>query len=310
MTQLITNESQYKGGFFPTIPSRVSGQDTLLIGVDGIPRLVDDYLTTRDIRKGNYNKVVRVTTSLFTLDIVLKASSKNAPYQFDVTVGVDCRVSNSVAYYMSKSTHHIENSLNTALSRVVTQEAKKFELTDDGVNSGILSKLQTKEQYLLETLGITYTVVSVEAKPDADAERNFIKKMTDQKLNVMVEKNRLAETGKLTSRNMEEAIMGQVADGKIDMKSALEQLSHSNRSEGYNKLQDIERLIAFVRKLQTDNLISDDEAGQRINEFLRALPANISNNGNPMGVKTSLLEDNPIENDDTLDDLLSDGGNK
>lgn len=307
MTQLITNESEYKSDLFPTIPSRVHGQDTLLIGADGIPRLVDDYLTTRDIRKGNYNKTARVATSLFTLDIVLKVTSKNAPYKFDVTVGVDCRVSDSVSYYMAKSTYDIESSLNTPLLRIITQEAKKFELTDDGVNDGILSKLKEKERYLLETLGITYSVVSVEAKPDSDAERNFIKKITDQKLNIMVEQNRLVETSKLTSRNMEEAIMGQVADGKIDMKTALEQLSHSNRSEGYNKLEDIERLIAFVRKLQTDNLISDDEAGQRINELLRTLPANIPNISNSMGVKAPLLEE---KSDSTLDDLLSGGGDK
>lgn len=122
----------------------------------------------------------------------------------------------------------------------------------------------------------------MEAKPDADAERNFIKKMTDQKLNVMVEQNRLVETGKLTSRNLEEAIMGQVADGKIDMKTALEELIQANRREGYAKLEDINRLIDFVRKLQTDNFISDDEAGQRINELLQTLPANVPN-GNLIG---------------------------
>lgn len=309
MIQLVTYESEYKGGFFPTIPSRVLGQDTLLIGSDGVPRLVDDYLTTRDIRKGNFNKIARVSTSLFTLDLVLKATSKNAPYKFDVTVGVDCRVSNSIVYYMGRSTHDLENSLSTALSRVVTPEAKKFELTDDNVNHSILHKLQEKEKYFLEILGITYTVVSVESKPDADAEGNFIKKMTDQKLNVMIEQNRLVETGKLTSRNLEEAIMGQVADGKIDMKTALEELIQANRREGYAKLEDINRLIDFVRKLQTDNFISDDEAGQRINELLQTLPANVPN-GNLIGVKTPLIEEKTDERDTTLDELLPDEGDK
>ncbi len=309
MIQLITNESEYKGGLFPTIPSRVPGQDTLLIGSDGIPRLVDDYLTTRDIRKDNFNKTARVSTSLFTLDIVLKATSKNAPYKFDVTVGVDCRVVNSIAYYMAKSVHDFESSLSTALSRVVTPEAKKFELTDDHVNDSILHKLQEKENYCLEILGITYTVVSVEARPDADAERNFIKKMTDQKLNVMIEQNRLVETGKLKSRDLEAAIMGQVADGKTDMKTALEQLIQAKRKEGYEKLEDIERLIAFIRKLQTDNFISDDEAGQRINELLQTLPADVPN-GSPMSLKVPLIEEKAGASDSTLDELLPDEGDK
>lgn len=310
MIQLITSESEYKGGLFPKIPSRVTGQDTLLVGIDGVPRLVDDYLTTRDIRKGNFNKITRISTSLFTLDIALKATSKNAPYQFDVSVGVDCRVSNSVAYYMSKDVHDVESSLRTALSRIVNQEAKKFELTEDNVGDSILDKLKEREEYFLEALGITYSVVSVESKPDANAESNFIKKMTDQKLNVMVEQNRIVETGKLTSRNMEEAIMGQVADGTIDMKTALEQLSNSNRSDGYNKLEDIERLVGFVRKLQEDNLISDDEAGQRINEFLRTLPVSAVKSENLIGEKISLPEEETDESDSTIDDLLSDGGDE
>jgi len=88
----MVNEIKFENSLFPKIPSRVSGQDTLLIGTDGIPCLADDYLTTRDIRKGNYNKMIRVSAYLFMLNIALKAISKNAPHQFDV--------------YMAKSTHH------------------------------------------------------------------------------------------------------------------------------------------------------------------------------------------------------------
>ena len=309
MMQMITNETEYRGGLFPTIPSQVPGQDTLLIGEDGIPRLVDNYLSTRDIRKGNYIKIARVSTAMFTIDISLKATSGNSPYQFDITIGIDCRVSNSVAYYMSRSAYNIESSINTALLRFVAPEAKRFELVDESVSDAILHKLKEKEQYFLENLGITYAVVSVNARPDADAEQNFIKKMTDQRLNVMVEQNKITETGKLMSRNMEDAIIGQVADGKIDMKTALEQLSSANRSEGYNKLEDMERLFAFVRKLQKDNLISDDEAGQRVNELLSTLPLQMSSSINPMDVKSTVIEEKPTaSNDNTLDDLLADGG--
>ena len=307
MAQLITSDVEYKGGLFPTIPSRVPGQDTLLVGVDGIPRLVTDHLTVRDIRKGNFNKEVRVSTALFSTDVSLKAASKNAPYQFDVLVGVDYRVTNSVAYYMAKSSQNIEGSINTGLSRIVTQVAKRFELTNEGVSDDILDRLQEKEPYHLETLGITYTVASVEAKPDADAERNFIKKMTDQELNVMVQRHLNVQTSKLDSRNMEEAIMGRVASGEIDMQTALLELSKINRAEGYSKLGDMEHLISFVRKLQTDNLISDEEAGQRINEFLKLLPSNMQNNGDPMSVKAPLLEEKSTQNDDTLDKLLEEG---
>ena len=302
-SQIITSESEYKAGLFPIVPPRVQGQDTLLVGTDGIPRIVDEYMTTRDIRRGNYNKLIRISTSLFTLDITMKATSKNAPYKFDVVLGVDCHVSDSCAYYMAMKTHSIESSLNTALSRIVTQEAKKFELTDDEINDNILSKFYNRD-FRIETLGISYNVVSVDAVPDSEAERNYIKKMTDHTLTVKMEEHKASETQKLTSRNMESAIIAQVTDGKIDMKTALEQLSQSNRSEGYNKLEDIERLINFVRNLQKDNLITDDEAGQRINEFLRAIPASLPNTGETLTVNAPRLEEKSSVADETLDDLL------
>jgi len=304
MTLLITSESDYQGGLFPTIPARVPGQDTLLIGADGIPRLVDDYLTTRDIRRGNYNKVARVSKASFTLDITLKATSKDAPYEFDVTIGVDYRVSDSVVYYMSKSTHNLEDSLTTALSRIVNQEARRFELIDGRASDGILEKLQSRAQYILEAIGITYSVVSVEAKPGADAE--FIKQMTTHKHNVLVEQNRIAETEKLKSRSMAEAIIGQVTDGKIDMKEALEQLIHANRTEGYSKLEDIQHFITFFHKLQKDSLISDATTEQYINEILRTLPSGMTSAMSNVSIGSPQLEEVAATHDDTLNELFPD----
>lgn len=310
MIQLTITESEYTSSLFPVIPTRVQGYDTLLVSLDGIPRLVDDYLTTRDIRKGNFNKLVRIPTTPFSLDVFIKATSKNAPYKFDICVGVDCRICNSVAFYIAKSNYDIEKSLNTALTRIVAPEAKKYELTDEGSSDGILFRLQEKEQYLLEALGIAYTVEAVDAKPDANAENNFIKKLTDQKLNIQIEQSKIKEINKLSSRNMEDAILGQVAEGKIDLKTALEQVIQSNRTDNYNKLDDIQKLIEFVQKLRNDSLITDDEAGQHINEILRALPSTNSDGiSKPTIDHISQIEEKNDEDDYTLDDLFSDEEN-
>jgi hypothetical protein len=72
MTNLVASENAYSGGLFPKLPDRVNDQDTLLVSADGIARKVDDFLTTRDVRKGNFNKVARVSTALFSLDVSLK----------------------------------------------------------------------------------------------------------------------------------------------------------------------------------------------------------------------------------------------
>jgi hypothetical protein len=302
-------ENAYVGGLFPKIPDRVSGQDTLLVSADGIARKVDDHLTTKDIRKANYNKVVRVPTAPFSLDVKFKSVSKNKPYEFDVVVGVECKVNDSVAYYTNRALYDISDSISTALSRIVTPIAKAFELTDDSIDDAIYKKL-SEHGYTLESLGITYTVHSADAEPDSNAEK-FVKQMTDSTLNTRVEEHKAIQAERLTARNMESAIMRQVSEGKLDMKTALEQLSASNRQEGYNRLEDIERLVAFVRNLQEKNLITDDEAGQRINEFLGALPASLpnANMGKPMAMNAPQLEAKSVTSDETIGELLPDEEN-
>ena len=201
MTNLVASETAYNGGLFPKIPERVNGQDTLLISADGIARKVDDYTTTKDIRKGSYNKIARVSTAPFSLGITLKAVSKNKPYEFEVAIGVECQIKDSVAYYTNRATYDISGSISTALSRIVTPIAKAYELTDDNVDIGLYDKLSERE-YSLESLGITYSVHSADAEPAANA-ASFVKQMTDSTLNVRVEQHKVSEAEKLTARNME-----------------------------------------------------------------------------------------------------------
>lgn len=91
------------------------------------------------------------------------------------------------------------------------------------------------------------------------------------------------------------------------MKTALETLSNSNRQEGLNKLEDIERLIVFIKGLQEKNLITDSEMGQNVNKILQELPTGITGNGTNSGMKkTKQIESNNQDTDKTLDDLLPD----
>lgn len=205
MTNLISNEAVYSGGLFPKIPDRINGQDTLLISAQGIARKVDDYTTTKDIRKGGYNKVIRISTAPFSMDIKLKATSKNKPYEFDVEIGVEARVKDSVAYYTNKATYDISSSISTALLRMVTPIAKSYELTDDSLDSALMKELSNRD-FSLESLGITYTVHSADAEPDADAEK-YVKQMTDSTLTTRVQEHIAGEAEKLSSRNMESAII-------------------------------------------------------------------------------------------------------
>lgn len=275
MKELIASEMVYNGGLFPKIPDRVNGQDTLLVNSQGIARKVDDRLTTRDIRIGKYNKIVRVSTVPNSLDISLKAVSKNKPYEFIITIGVEYHVKDSVIFYMNRELHNVYDSISTALTRIINPIAKQYELTDDCIDSALWNKLSGCE-YHLEALGIIYSVHSADAEPSENA-TTFIKQMSDATLNVRVEQHKTVEAEKLTTRNMESAIMTKVASGEMDMKTALETLSSSNRTDGLNKIEDIERLIEFVQNLLNNNLITDFEAGQHINALLQNLPTNISN---------------------------------
>lgn len=304
MISLIANEFEYKCGLFPKFPKTIDGQDTLLINEKGGICLVNDHLTIKDIRIGGYNKVVRISNIPRSCDISFSSISKDKPYEFDITIGVTYYVENSVTYYINKESTDIFEGISAMLSRIIMPVAKQYELTDDSIDEAILNKLSENE-YRLESLGIVYSVISVNVKPASNA-MEFLKQMSDAKLNVRIEKNKIEEANKLTERNMESAIMSKVASGEMDMQTALETLSSSNRKEGFNKLEEIERLISFIRNLQEKNLVTDNEAGQYINRFLMGLPVSISNNNVSMGVNISQLEENAQSTDATIDDLFPD----
>lgn len=274
MKDLIASEMVYNGGLFPRIPDRIKGQDALLVNSQGIARKVDDRLTTKDIRIGKYNKIVRISTVPNSLDIKLRAVSKNKPYEFIIMVGVEYHVTDSVVFYTNRKLYDVSDSISTALTRIINPIAKQYELTDDCIDNALFDKLAGCE-YSLGALGITYSVHSADAEPSENA-TTFIKQMSDATLNVRVEQHKAVEAEKLTSRNMESAILTKVASGEVDMKTALETLSNLNRTEGLNKIEDIERLIEFVKNLLKNNLITDFEAGQHINALLQSLPTNIS----------------------------------
>ncbi len=304
MKELIASEMAYNGGLFPKIPDRVNGQDTLLVNSQGIARKVDDRLTTKDIRNGKYNKIVRISTVPNSLDISLKAVSKNKPYEFIITIGVEYRVKDSVVFYMNRELYDVSDIISTTLTRIINPIAKQYELTDDCIDNALFNKLSGCE-YFLEALGIIYSVHSTDAEPSENA-ATFIKQMSDATLNVRVEQHKAVEAEKLTARNMESAIMTKVASGELDMKTALETLSNSNRTEGLNKIENIERLIDFVNNLLKNNLISDFEAGQHINALLQSLPTNISNIKTLNGAMTPPNDKEDIKNDATLEALFSD----
>ncbi len=304
MNELIASEMAYNGGLFPKIPDRVNGQDTLLVNSQGIARKVDDWLTTKDIRIGKYNKIVRISTVPNSLDISLKAVSKNKPYEFKISIGVEYRVIDSVVFYMNRKLYDVSDIISTTLMRIINPIAKQYELTDDCIDNALFKKLSGYE-YSLEALGIIYSVHSTDAEPSENAAM-FIKQMSDATLNVRVEHHKAIEAEKLTARNMESAIMAKVASGELDMKTALETLSNSNRTEGLNKIDDVERLIKFIRNLLEHNLISDFEAERHVNTLLQNLPANISNIKTLNSAMTPPNDKEDIKNDATLESLFSD----
>jgi len=169
----IVRNEQYENGMFPTIPPVSDGTAVLLTDGEFPPVVIDSRLSIRRIRNGKYSRKITISTAVHQITIPFRVMSKNDPYQFDVSVSVDVRVSNPIVFFNSRITDAAE-ALRQNFSADIRRAAKSCSIRDFKTLDGeIYIILHTSNHETVDTqTGIAYQVTDVETRPDIDEDED------------------------------------------------------------------------------------------------------------------------------------------
>jgi len=165
---IIQNE-QYANGLFPVIPPVADGTAVLLTDGKFPPVAIDSRLSIRRIRNGKYSRKITISTAVHQITIPFRVMSKNDPYQFDVSVSADVRVSDPIIFFNSRITDAAE-ALRQSFSADIRRAAKTCAIRDfNTLDDEIYIILHTSDHETVDTqTGIAYQVTGVETRPDKD----------------------------------------------------------------------------------------------------------------------------------------------
>ena len=240
----ILREDSYSNGLFPSIPYIKKGVATVLTNGKTPPVIVDTQLSTRQIRKGRFNRIVEISTILHSINLNFSVLSKNDPYRFDVTVKINVRIIDPIAFLSSQITD-VPEALMMHFSPIIRRISKQGDILDYGSLEALIVQKLSEPDVFDDQSGITYTVIDAEVQPDATA-MEYVRQITDHELNTRIERHKadiMAEAISLKEK-MKSGIVGQQIDNMREM-------------------------INFLDELRDKGILSDAEVAENVKRWLK-----------------------------------------
>lgn len=257
--QFIAEEKKYHAGLCEPVPD-YRKTDTAILLVDGIHDdiIVNEYTSSRQIRKGKYKKIVEISTRPYTTEINLKSSSKEMTYFYDVYIKVVIQVKNPKTCYENRNLD-IESYVQKLVSISVKKITRKYSIMDSSLLEEDLNSQLAGETNEEGELGIIYRISTISAQFDHEAEK-YVQTIEKQKLDA--EAKRIARALKdQYTENYREAIMTQVAEGKLTEVEAIKKIAEY-------KDEEIRKLINNLNESIKNGLIKESEAREIFGQLL------------------------------------------
>ncbi len=285
--ELIIREEEYQNGLFPKVPTTGKrGAAFILTGGYSNDIVVDEHTTAKQIRKGKYTTLVEVSTLPYIKEIYFHTPSKEAHYTFEVYVKAVIQVKDPITFYENRNID-VDAYFENLFSLDVKKITRKYSILKyDDMDEELTRKLSSYNTFD-EATGFGYQISAVDAKPGKNAQE-YVEKLGKQRLEAEMKQDarKLSAGYKVT---YEDAIMTEVAEGKLSEAEAIQEIEAYNNSNFEGQYQRLERL-------KKDGYITDSEAR---NMVLPILERQRINNGIPQnndrGVE--LLEDDESDMD-------------
>ncbi|MEH2957587.1 hypothetical protein [Candidatus Merdisoma sp. JLR.KK006] len=258
--KLILKEERYESGLFPQIPNfRKRGSAFVLTEGSNDDILVTEHTTTKQIRKGKYNMLIEISTLPYMKELTFTSPSKEAAYSFDVYVKAVIQVDDPIRFYENRNLD-VDAYFNNLFLLDVKKVTRRYSiLSYDGMDNELTRKLSSYNTIDAAT-GFSYTISVVDAQPGEQAQE-YVERYSKQQLDASLKKN-ARELSKGFSVIFEEAVMTEVAEGRLSEMEAIVKIQEYNNSNFETKMNQL-------NKLREDGLITDKYARDSIKTALR-----------------------------------------
>lgn len=260
--KLIIKEEAYQNGFFPKVPKvGKRGSAFILTGGTSNDIIVDEHTTTKEIRQGKYNLLVEVSTRPYIKEIRFHSPSKETHYSFDVYVKAVIQVSDPILFYENKNID-VDAYFNNLFSLDVKKITGCYSILNySGMDDELTQRLSSYNT-IDNSIGFSYQISVVDATPGEKAQE-YVQKIGKQQLDAELKKNARNLAGSF-SKNYEDAIMTEVAEGKISEADAIIKINE------YNNLS-FEGKVDRLNKLREEGFITDNDARNFVKPVLQGL---------------------------------------
>ena len=249
--KLIVREEAYQNGFFPKVPkSGKRGSAFILTGGCDDDIIVSGHTTAKEIRQGKYTKLVEISTLPYIKEIRFDSPSKETHYSFEVYVKAVIQVNEPIIFYENRNID-VDAYFKNLFSLDVKKITGRYSILNyNGMDDELTQKLSSYNT-IDETTGFSYQISVVDATPGEKAQE-YVMQFGKQQLDAEL-KESARKLAASFSKNYEEAIMTEVAEGRMTETEAILKINEYNN-------QNFEGQVGRLDRLRGEGWITDAEA--------------------------------------------------
>lgn len=239
--KMLLKDEAYQCGLFPRIPNfRKDGSAFVLVDGCNDDLLITEHTTTREIRQGRYTRLMEISTRPYLTEIQFNASAREQAYSFDVYVKAVIQVVDPITFYHNRNID-VDAYFNQLFSIDVKQITRQYSILNyDGLDQELTQKLSAYNNVDSNT-GFSYQVSKVDAKP-GKAAQEYVARASKQQLEASL-RSQASELARALTSDYAEAIMMEVAEGKISHQEAILKIEAHKDSRFDKAISDATTLI-------------------------------------------------------------------
>lgn len=253
--KLILKDDPYQCGLFPQIPNfRKDGSAFILTDGCNDDMRITERTTNKEIRQGRYTRLVEISTRPYMTEVQFNSNAQEQAYTFDVYVKAVIQVVDPITFYRNRNID-VDAYFYKLFSIDVKQITRQYSILNyDGLDKELTQKLSAYNNIDADT-GFSYQVSVVDAEPGSAA-REYVSRASKQQLEASL-RSQAGDLAKSLTSDYAEAIMMEVAEGKLSLRDAILRIEEHKDSRFDKTVEDAVKLMdkGLLSETQAKNFI-------------------------------------------------------